>query len=189
MPLVTQMFTAFLGQTSSTSQTVLSLHPKVELSLVAITCGQKLNIGDISSCQLLHRIELPAPVCALSWQPSSLNPFCIAAGHHDGSLSFVHFSRADGVRPPMLVQNKISDRGLIAQDVPYYSTVDVHNSSITALAFVGNKLLVRGAADSAHVKSFAYLSEGSFHSPQVVLLTGALNPPQVPLGSRHHWVP
>src|SRR5882672_10944631 len=54
MPLVTQMFTVFSGQTSSTSQTVFSLHPKVELSLVAITCGQKLNIGDISSCQLLH---------------------------------------------------------------------------------------------------------------------------------------
>jgi len=33
---------------------VLSLHLKVELSLVAITCGQKLNIGDISSCQLLQ---------------------------------------------------------------------------------------------------------------------------------------
>jgi len=32
MPLVTQMFTVFSGQTSSTSQTVLSLHPKVELS-------------------------------------------------------------------------------------------------------------------------------------------------------------
>src|SRR5882672_7444217 len=106
MPLVTQLFTVFSGQTSSTSQTVLSLHLKVELSLVAITCGQKLNIRDISSFQLLHWIELLAPVCALSWQPSSLNPFCIAAGHHDSSLSFVHFSRADGVRPPMLVKNQ-----------------------------------------------------------------------------------
>src|SRR5882672_7869929 len=100
------MFTVFSGQTSSTSQTALSLHPKVELSLVAITCGQKRNIRDISSCQLLHRIELPALVCTLSWKLSSLNPFCIAAGHHDSSLSFVHFSRADGVRPPMLVKNK-----------------------------------------------------------------------------------
>jgi len=184
MPLVTQMFTAFSGQTPSTSQTVLSLHLKVELSLVAITCGQKLNISDISSCQLLHQIELPALVCALSWQPNSVNPFCIAAGHQNGSLSFVHFSRADGVRLPMLVKNQWLR--LIAQDIPYYSTVDVHNSSITALAFVGDKLLVSGAADSAYVKSFAYLSEGSFHSPQVILLTGALNPPQVPLGSRQH---
>jgi len=106
MPLVTQMFTAFSGQTPSTSQMVLSLHPKVELSLVAITCGQKLNIGDISSCQLMHQIELPALVCALSWQPNSVNPFCIAAGHQNSSLSFVHFSRADGVRLPMLVKNK-----------------------------------------------------------------------------------
>src|SRR5882724_6146822 len=175
MPLVTQMFTAFSGQTPSTSQTVLSLHPKVELSLVAITCGQKLNIGDISSCQLLHQIELPALVCTLSWQPNSLNPFCITPGHQDGSLSFFHFSRADGVRVPML-----------HQDIPYYSTLDVCNSSITALPFMGDKLLVSGVADSAHVKSFTYLSEGSFHSTQVNLLTGAFNPPQVPLGLRHH---
>ena len=106
MQFVTQLFTAFAGQTSSTSPTILSLHPKVDPSLVAITCGQKLNIGHISSRQILHEIELAAPVCALSWQPDSFNPFCIAAGHKNGSMSFVHFSRTDGVRLPMLVEDE-----------------------------------------------------------------------------------